>query len=263
MRKHLTWKLVLILASILACVYAMIGLPKSKSEMLANWEQNIRLGLDLKGGSLLVLQVQVQDAFKAEMITQMERLKEEMGKQAITYTSAETYDPKSLDDAENAAILIKGVPAEKTAQFRNLLTEQLPSYVLRPVNSTDYEIKLKPEAVKPLKDETVSRAMTTIENRINGLGLAEASVQARGGADTESEILVSLPGLDDPGRVKAIIQTAALLELYKVVDGPYPRRNPRSPRKGAYFRSEPSWCAPCPAPARPRAKAGLSWSARP
>jgi preprotein translocase subunit SecD len=66
--------------------------------------------------------------------------------------------------------------------------------------------------------------MQTIESRINGLGLAEASVQQRGGADSEAEILISLPGLDDPARVKAILQTAALLELYEVKGGPYPRQ---------------------------------------
>lgn len=232
MRKNLTWKLALIVATVLLCVYGMVGLPKSRKELLANWENNIRLGLDLKGGSLLVLQVQVQDAFKAEVVSQMERLKEEMGKQAITFASTETYDPKSIEDAENAAIIIKGVPPEKTGQFRSLVSEQLPSYVLRPLNATDYEIKMRPEAVKPMKDETVTRAMTTIENRINGLGLAEASVQARGGSDTEAEILVSLPGLDDPGRVKSIIQTAALLELYKVVDGPYPSQENALSQKG-------------------------------
>ncbi|HPT25623.1 MAG TPA: protein translocase subunit SecD [Bryobacteraceae bacterium] len=75
-----------------------------------------------------------------------------------------------------------------------------------------------------LKRDTLERSMSTIENRINGLGLAEASVQQRGGADTEGEILISLPGLDDPGRVKSILQTAALLELYEVKQGPFSRQ---------------------------------------
>jgi preprotein translocase subunit SecD len=73
-----------------------------------------------------------------------------------------------------------------------------------------------------LKKDTVERSMTTIENRINGMGLAESSVQQRGGAGSEAEILISLPGLDDPGRVKSILQTAALLELYEVRSGPFP-----------------------------------------
>ncbi len=55
----------IIIAVILVCLYGMIGIPKSKDELLANWKKNIHLGLDLSGGTQLVMQVQLQDAFKA------------------------------------------------------------------------------------------------------------------------------------------------------------------------------------------------------
>jgi protein-export membrane protein SecD/preprotein translocase SecF subunit len=54
------------------------------------------------------------------------------------------------------------------------------------------------------------------------LGVAEASVQRRGGSEGEAEILVQLPGVDDPARVKGILQTTAMLELCEVKGGPYP-----------------------------------------
>ena len=63
--------------------------------------------------------------------------------------------------------------------------------------------------------------MNTIEKKINALGLAESSVQQRGGSTTESELLVQLPGVDDPARVKQILKTAAILELYEVIGGPF------------------------------------------
>jgi len=66
MQSNLRFKLLAIVAVILVCVYGIIGLPKSKDELIANWKKNIRLGLDLRGGSYLILQLQVQDAFKAE-----------------------------------------------------------------------------------------------------------------------------------------------------------------------------------------------------
>jgi preprotein translocase subunit SecD len=72
-----------------------------------------------------------------------------------------------------------------------------------------------------IKRDTVERCMRTIENRINGLGLTEPTIQQRGGAGAEYEILVQLPGVDDPARVKQIMQTAAMLELTKVEDGPF------------------------------------------
>ena len=61
MSKVPKWKAIVIIATILICLYGIIGLPKSKDELTANWNHNIRLGLDLRGGSLLVLQVQLQD----------------------------------------------------------------------------------------------------------------------------------------------------------------------------------------------------------
>ena len=54
------------MAVILVCIYGIIGLPKSKDELVANWKNNIHLGLDLSGGTQLVMQVQLQDAFKAD-----------------------------------------------------------------------------------------------------------------------------------------------------------------------------------------------------
>ena len=68
MGKNLTFKTIFIVVTIIVCIYGIIGIPKSKDELIANWNQNIKLGLDLRGGSHLVLQVQVQDAFKAEAL---------------------------------------------------------------------------------------------------------------------------------------------------------------------------------------------------
>ncbi len=62
MQKNLITKTVVIVATILLCIFGVIGFPKSKQQLLDNVRHNIRLGLDLKGGSHLVLQVQVQDA---------------------------------------------------------------------------------------------------------------------------------------------------------------------------------------------------------
>jgi len=102
MSKVPKWKAILILAVILLCVYGAIGIPKSKAELVANWNHNIRLGLDLKGGTLLVLEVKLQDAFKAEAATTVERLKETMGKngiggQPVSYTHLDVYKRQRRD----------------------------------------------------------------------------------------------------------------------------------------------------------------------
>ena len=62
-----------------------------------------------------------------------------------------------------------------------------------------------------------------MERRINSLGVAETSIQQRGGSDG-IEILIQLPGIDNPDHVKGVLQTAAMLELAAVIDGPFPTR---------------------------------------
>ena len=66
MKKNLTARTVVIVVTILLCIYGIIGFPTSKAALVDNVQKNIRLGLDLKGGSHLVLEVQVQDAVKAD-----------------------------------------------------------------------------------------------------------------------------------------------------------------------------------------------------
>lgn len=254
--KSLKWKAALIAAITLACLYGVFGLPKSKDELIANLSKNIRLGLDLRGGSLLVVQVQLQDAFKVEANTQIERLKEELGKQSIPFASIDHNEPQSLAEADQIAIRVQGIPAERSQLFRNIVAELLPSWVLTPLSSTDYRLTLKPTEALRIKEDTITRAITTIESRINGLGLAEASVQRRGGAGSEAEILISLPGLDDPARVKNILQTAALLELYEVKDGPFPRQEDALAKLGGVLPLNTKLMRSAPRPGEP---AGEGW----
>ncbi len=80
MSTNLRGKWIAILAVVALCVFGLIGLPKSFDEMAANWHRNVRQGLDLKGGSHIRLQIQVQDAFKAEADARMEQLKGALAK---------------------------------------------------------------------------------------------------------------------------------------------------------------------------------------
>jgi preprotein translocase subunit SecD len=221
MSKVPKWKAIVIVATILICLYGIIGLPRSRQELVANWNHNIRLGLDLKGGSLLVLQIQLQDAFKADATASIERMKELMSKNSIPGEPMLGYEPKSLQDADKVEILIKGVPADSAKNFRDIVRDEFAAWILAPVGPSDYRMTMKPTEAGNLKKETVARSISTIENRINGLGLSESTVQERQGSGADAEVLVSLPGLDDPDRIKSVLKTAALLELYEVKSGPF------------------------------------------
>ncbi|HXF27038.1 MAG TPA: protein translocase subunit SecD [Verrucomicrobiae bacterium] len=224
MKRNIELRTGIIIAVVLICIYGIVGIPKSKAELIANWKKNIHLGLDLRGGSHLVLQVQLQDAFMASADQVMERLKAEAVKQNVTVGSTDRNELASLDDADKIQINIHGVPSNNSSAFRSLVSNEFPDWILTPVNSTDYRMTIKPSSALKLKDDTLTQTMHTIERKINGLGLTESSVQQRGRADAEAELLVQMPGVDDPGRVRQILQTQAMLELYEVKDGPFASR---------------------------------------
>src|SRR2546430_8195735 len=98
--KPLRVKFFLILAVVLICLYGVIGLPRNKAELIANWQNNIHLGLDLRGGTYLVIQVQQQDAFNANAGAVAERLKDAVRKAQIPVGDVEVEEAKSLADAK-------------------------------------------------------------------------------------------------------------------------------------------------------------------
>jgi preprotein translocase subunit SecD len=222
MQKNLTTKTVVIVATVLLCIFGVIGFPKSKQELLDNIRHRIRLGLDLKGGSHLVLQVQVQDALKVEADQAIERLKNDLRKQNIDYASIDRNDPSRVEETDKIEIDIRGVPATKTSALRSLISDGFGQWVLTPVSSTDYRMNMRPTDLMSIKRDTVERSIQTIGNRINELGLTEPVVQQYGSSGDQYQILVQLPGVDDPARVKEIMQTTAQLEIDEVKDGPFP-----------------------------------------
>src|SRR5258708_21871158 len=222
MQKNLRTKTIVIILTVLVCICGIIGLPRSVSGLKENLKQRIKLGLDLRGGSHLVMQVQVQDAVKVEAQQAIERIKEELRKAGIPFASMENNEPDSIDTADTIQITIKGIPADKSSAFRSIVSDRFATWIITAVNSTDYRLNMRPSELLSLKRDTVQRSIQTIDNRINALGLTEPVVQQEGRADSDYRVLVQLPGVDDPARVKDIIGTAAVLEILEVKDGPFP-----------------------------------------
>ena len=126
MLKSLRWRWILIFVVIVGCIFGITGLPKSPGDLVQNLTRNIRLGLDLKGGSHIVLQIQVQDAFKADADTAIESLRQALQKGNITYVSMERNDPASIQAAETIQISIRGVAAAQSGEFRRIANDLAP-----------------------------------------------------------------------------------------------------------------------------------------
>src|SRR6202007_1815654 len=83
-----------------------------------------------------------------------------------------------------------------------------------------WTIAMKPQSLADLKNRAVTQAIETIRNRIDALGVSEPTIQEHGLG--QYQILVQLPGVDDPARVKDIMQSTAMLEIKQSLGGPYP-----------------------------------------
>jgi preprotein translocase subunit SecD len=224
---------IVILCVLLLALYGIVGLPKSVNELKSNLQSNIRLGLDLKGGSFLVLEVQVQDAVKAEADRAIESLKDDLRKAGIDFASMDRNDPASVKETDSIQINIKGVPTTKSGELRSLVNStRYAAWHLASSSPTDYRLNMTPTELIGLKKDTLDQTKQTIEHRINGLGVGETTIQERRRADAEYELVVELPGVDDPGRVKQIMQTAAMLELSDVKGGPYASQDDARAKNG-------------------------------
>ena len=89
---------------------------------------------------------------------------------------------------------------------------------------------MKPQMLSDLKSKAVTQAIETIRNRIDSLGVSEPTIQEHGLG--QYQILVQLPGVDDPERVKGIMQSTAMLEIKQVLGGPYPSEQAALQDKG-------------------------------
>ena len=233
MNNNLKFRILTIVAVALVCVFFIIGIPKSKQEIIDNWKNNIHLGLDLRGGSQLVLLVHLQDAFKATADAVIEKMKDEMRKANVEYADIDDTDPKTLEQADSIEVDVKGVPAVKAAAFRQLFKDNFDDiWNLTPVGLTDYRMTIKPSEALKLKQDTLTSSINTIGKKVNGLGLTETSVQKRGRSSADAEIMVQLPGVDDPAHIKQVLQTQAVLELYEVLGGPYGSQDQARQEKG-------------------------------
>jgi preprotein translocase subunit SecD len=208
MQKNINIKTAVIIGVLLIFLYGIFGIPSSFS--MAGLRQamlkNIRLGLDLKGGTHLILQVQINDAINAETDRAIEILKDEFGKASITY--AEIGKP---DANRPEQVVIKGLPLNANSQVRTVVSDKLQDYTVTTGADNTQILTMRPDRLAQLKSDTLEKSIEAIRNRVDTLGVSEPLIQKNGLG--ENQILVQLPGVDDFGRVKDIIQSTARLEL--------------------------------------------------
>src|ERR1700756_938218 len=224
MNKGLGWKVVVIVATVLVFLYGIFGVPSGLSggaladalTSPSSLRNGVNLGLDLKGGTHLILQVQVNDAVNVDSDNAVEVLKAAMRTAKINYADISKPDPVNHPEQ----IVIKGVPPEATSDLRTIVSDKLPEYDAASGANNTWTVTMKPTVLVDTRNRAVTQAIETIRNRIDQLGVSEPIIEEHGLG--QYQILVQLPGIDDPARVKDVMQSTAMLEIKQSLGGPYP-----------------------------------------
>jgi preprotein translocase subunit SecD len=220
MKKDLKNKVALIIAVLVVCLYGIFGVPSglSGSDLLAAITKRIHLGLDLRGGAHLILQVQVADAVNAETDNTVQDIEQQMKKGNLTFSQVSKPDPNNKPDL----IRVEGTAPAQSSAVETLLdgSRYADEYDAAAGANNSWTLTMKPIYERDLDQRTVDEAIATITDRVDALGTYEPQIAPYGlGAN---QILVELPGISDLDRVKTIIQSTARLEIHAVVGGPFP-----------------------------------------
>jgi preprotein translocase subunit SecD len=211
MRQSVRTRLILFAALV---VGSLIYLAPTFFDPVPEWwskvlpTNRIQLGLDLQGGTHLVLEVKVDKAIENNM-------------ERITADVVKVLRDKGVSGVtvQRQALLlhVKG-PVPGAEQVRGILKSEFGNLIeAKPsqtgAGSTDFYLTLSKEELRSLRDYAVDQTLETIRNRVDQFGVSEPIIQRHG----ENSILVQLPGIQDPNRAKQIIGKTALLE-FKLVD---------------------------------------------
>lgn len=179
--------------------------------MLYPPDKKINLGLDLKGGMHLVLEVQTDKAIEIQTEQSIEQLKVLLKESSIKYENIRRDRTNKIE--------MYGITLDDERKVKDILDDEFKDYEYT-FAGNQTTLQLIPNVEMRMRDLSIDQAIETIRNRVDEFGVSNAAIQkiGLGGGD---KILVQLPGVDDPGRVKGLIKNTAMLEFRAVVSGPF------------------------------------------
>jgi preprotein translocase subunit SecD len=176
----------------------------SWSQVKENLSNNIHLGLDLRGGSHLVLQVQTDDAISA--------LRDKNVEQARNKLQEKGWPVEKIETPAVDQIVISVPDTTKNSDIVNELeTDFGPGWKATERGNT-ITFALDQGEQNRIRDRATEQSLRIIENRVNTYGVTEPTIQ-RHGAEGTYQILVQMPGVDDPERVKNLLNADSNLSI--------------------------------------------------
>src|SRR5262245_1139086 len=183
------------------------------SKLKQNLTENIHLGLDLKGGTHLVMQVKVEDVIKQITDGDRDKAEDELRKNGIPFTSVKA--------PRNGVVVIETPDTSKHSEISEKLMPYFGSEAWSDSKSSSpptVTFTLSNSAADRFRREASEQAKMIVEQRVDAFGVAEPTIQ-RYGREENHQILVQMPGVDDPERVKTLIGADSTLEIRAVPQG--------------------------------------------
>jgi len=182
-----------------------------------NLSENINLGLDLKGGTQLVMRVKTDDYLK--------KLTQENQATALRVAQEAQLpvgDSSFLAEKGNYQITLNTTDASQAQAIIDAVKQKVDfSGWTEAINGNSINWSLPVAAQKILAEQAVTQAERIIDSRINAFGVKEPTFQRHGATDS-GQLLLQMPGVDDPERIKKLIGAESRLELMKIVSPPNP-----------------------------------------
>lgn len=211
------WKEILIAC---VCAFGILFalpniLPQSVLKGLPDFLPNkkVSLGLDLSGGAHLLLEVDL-DAVENDYLNQLlDTYRQVLRKEGIPYAS---NFPKSVGKDQHA-VEFDLKDDSKVGKAKTVLSA-IDSDAKVAISGTHVTIKPTEEALKIKKSEAVDRSIESVRKRVDDTGTREPNIQRQG----ENRILLQIPGLQDPTRVKELLGRTAKM-TFRMVDENAPK----------------------------------------
>jgi preprotein translocase subunit SecD len=231
----------IIIAITLIAVYLVLGPRRAPNAQDFTWEgmkqnltENINLGLDLKGGSHLLLQIKVEDYLKK--VTENNG---EAAHAAAVEAKLPVGEVKEITDAQgkNYQIVLATPDAGQQEAIVEAIKKKVDLSQWTETRGADNITWTLPGTQQKLMSEQAFEQVNKIvEGRINKFGVTEPTI-ARAGKQESYQLLLQMPGVDDPERVKKLLAAESRLELMKVVGNSNPMPITTYPTKEAALQS--------------------------
>jgi len=192
--------------------------PSARAHLPAWWgNQTVSLGLDLQGGSYLLLEVQLDQVQKDKVESLKGDIRHALRKARIGY--------QFLDDAGDDAVSVHVLESDRVDEARTLMQGLNPSMSggLLSIGAREYDLnepggnrlvlKMTDAYKKQSKEDIVTQSIEVVRKRIDEMGTREPTIERQG----DDRIVVQVPGLSDPGHLITILQTTAKM-TFQLVD---------------------------------------------